>query len=180
MPDSVLYLAKQQGHQYRLIPLAPPSRVGNPPPPHTQKGVGEISSAPVVIRVHIITLTGTDEGISLGVVGVYASMERFQGLVHLLPHLRPLSVPMGGGGDMWGVFGKALKKAIWNTLGLHAVLTICLRFSSLLDSVCVACCLLFVNRQLPCPHTGNVLWVPPVHHGNLWCTKEHALGVQIG
>ena len=24
---------------------------------------------------------------------------------------------------MWGIFGKPLKTAIWNTLGLHAVLT---------------------------------------------------------
>ena len=42
---------------------------------------------------------------------------------------------------MCGVVGKPLKRAIWNTLGLHAVLTICLRFSSVLDSACVACCL---------------------------------------
>ena len=34
-----------------------------------------------------------------------------------------------------------LKRAIWNTLGLHAVLTICLRFSSISDIACVACCL---------------------------------------
>ena len=37
---------------------------------------------------------------------------------------------------MWGIFGKPLKRAIWNTLGLHAVLTTCLRFSSVLDVVC--------------------------------------------
>ena len=43
---------------------------------------------------------------------------------------------------MWGIFGKPLKRAIWNTLGLHAVLMTCLRFSSLLDDACVACCLL--------------------------------------
>ena len=42
---------------------------------------------------------------------------------------------------MWGIFGKPLKRAIWNTLGLHAGLTTCLRFSSLFDSACVACCL---------------------------------------
>ena len=34
--------------------------------------------------------------ISLGVVGFYANTERFQGLVPLLPHFRPLSVPKGG------------------------------------------------------------------------------------
>ena len=49
--------------------------------------------------------------------------------------------PVGGG--MWGIFGKPLKRAIWNTLGLHAVLTTCLRFSSVSDRACVACCLFF-------------------------------------
>ena len=39
---------------------------------------------------------------------------------------------------MWGIFGKPLKRAIWNTLSLHAVLTVCLRFSSLLDDARVA------------------------------------------
>ena len=43
------------------------------------------------------------------------------------------------------------------------------------------CCLLplFVNRQLPCPHTNlrNVLLVRPMHHRNLWCGKEHTLWV---
>ena len=33
-------------------------------------------------------------------------------------------------GGMWGIFGKPSKRAIWNTLGLHAVPPICLRFSS--------------------------------------------------
>ena len=36
----------------------------------------------------------------------------------------PAECPKGGGG-MWGIFGKPLKRAIWNTLGLHVVLTIC-------------------------------------------------------
>ena len=42
---------------------------------------------------------------------------------------------------MWGIFGKPLKRAIRNTLGLHAVLTVCLIFLSFLDAACVACCL---------------------------------------
>ena len=42
---------------------------------------------------------------------------------------------------MWGIFGKPLKRAIWNTLGLHAILTACLRFLSILDDAGVACCL---------------------------------------
>ena len=49
----------------------------------------------------------------------------------------PAECPKGGG--MWGMFGKPLKRAIWNTLGLHVVLTVCLRFLSFLDSTCVAC-----------------------------------------
>ena len=44
---------------------------------------------------------------------------------------------------MWGIFGKPLKRAIWNTLGLHVVLTTCLKFLSVSDSACVACCLFF-------------------------------------
>ena len=42
---------------------------------------------------------------------------------------------------MWGIFGKPSKRAIWNTLGLHAVLTTCLRLLCILDGACVACCL---------------------------------------
>ena len=42
---------------------------------------------------------------------------------------------------MWGIFGKPLRRANWITLGLHVVLTVCSRFSSVLDRACVACCL---------------------------------------
>ena len=41
---------------------------------------------------------------------------------------------------MWGIFEKPLKGAIWNTVGLHAVLTAYLRISSILDNMCAACC----------------------------------------
>ena len=51
--------------------------------------------------------------ISLGDGEEYANTERFQGSPRLLPRLCPLSVPKGGG--MWGIFGKPLKRAIWNT-----------------------------------------------------------------
>ena len=54
-----------------------------------------------------------------------------QGLSLNVPHATVC--PVGGGGCMWGIFRKPLKGAIWNTLGLHAVLTVCLRFSSFLD-----------------------------------------------
>ena len=40
-----------------------------------------------------------------------------------------------------GMFGKPLKTTIWKTPGLHAVLTIFLRSSSVLDIAGVACCL---------------------------------------
>ena len=47
--------------------------------------------------------------ISLGVVAFHANTERFQGLVPLLLHLFPLSVPKGGGGGV-GYIPKALEK----------------------------------------------------------------------
>ena len=46
---------------------------------------------------------------SYGVVAFHANMEFFQGLVPLLPHLCPLSVPQGGGG-VYGYIRKALEK----------------------------------------------------------------------
>ena len=84
---------------------------------------------------------------------------------------------------MWGIFGKPLKRAIWNTLGLHAVLTTCLRFSSVLDMpVLLAACFCqqaatmsaykFTPRAVASPdapqkplvrkraRSGGVNWVP--------------------
>ena len=46
---------------------------------------------------------------------------------------------------MWGIFGKPLKRAIWNTPGLLAGLTTCLRFSSVFDNACVVCCLFLLT-----------------------------------
>ena len=46
---------------------------------------------------------------------------------------------------MWGISGKPLKRAIWNTPGLLAGLTTCLRFSSVSDGACVACCLFLLT-----------------------------------
>ena len=77
--------------------------------------------------------------ISLCDVADCANSVGFRGSVPLLPYLCPLSVPEVWG--MWGIFRKPLKRAIWDTLGLHAVLRKCLRFSSVLDDACVACCL---------------------------------------
>ena len=46
------------------------------------------------------------------------------------------------------------------------------------------CCLLplFVNRQLPCPHTNllHVLLHPLMHHKSLWCIKGLTPGMQSG
>ena len=54
----------------------------------------------------------------------------FQGSVSLLPQLSPLRVPYVG------IFGKPLKRGIWNTAGRHSVLAIYLRFFSVFR-----CCL---------------------------------------
>ena len=62
----------------------------------------------------------------------------FSGVGAVVASFMPTECPQGGG----GIFGKSLKRAICNTLGLHAVLTTCLGFLSLLDDGCVACCLL--------------------------------------
>ena len=62
----------------------------------------------------------------------------FSGVCALVASFVPAECPKGGG--MWGIFGKPLKGAIWNTLGLHAVLTTYWRFLSVLDGACVACC----------------------------------------
>ena len=51
--------------------------------------------------------------ICLCIIGVCANFVHFRGSQPLLPHLCPLSVPKGGG--MWGIFGKRLKRANWNT-----------------------------------------------------------------
>ena len=40
-----------------------------------------------------------------------------------------------------GYIRKALEEGYLEHLGLHARLTTCLRFSSVLDDACVACCL---------------------------------------
>ena len=50
---------------------------------------------------------------------------------------------------MSGIFGKPLKRAIWNTLGLHAVLTTCLRFLPVLGDACVPCCLFLSTGSYP-------------------------------
>ena len=72
---------------------------------------------------------------------------------------------------MWSIFGKPLKRAIWNILGLHAVLTTCSRFSSVSDGP------VFLAASF-CQQAATMsAYIPLMHHRNLWCTKERALGV---
>ena len=79
---------------------------------------------------------------------------------------------------MWGIFGKPLKRAIWNTLGLHAVLTTCLRFSSVFNDACVACCLYLSTGS---HHVRiQIHSTPRMYHKSLWCVKGLALGVKSG
>ena len=95
----------------------------------------------------------------------------FRGLVPLLPHLCPLSI-LGVG--YVGYIRKALEKGFQNTPGLHAVLTICLRFPSVLDGSCVACCLLL--------STGSYHFFIQIHARRCCtprCTTE-TLGSQKG
>ena len=72
---------------------------------------------------------------------VLCQLGGFSPVIVIVALFVPTVCPVGGGVGMWGIFRKPLKRAIWNTLGLHAVLTACLRFSSFLDGVCAACCL---------------------------------------
>ena len=67
----------------------------------------------------------------------------FSGVGAIVASFVTTECPKGRG--MWGIFGKPLKRAIWNTPGLHAVLTVCLRFLSVLYRVCAACCPLLLT-----------------------------------
>ena len=84
---------------------------------------------------------------------------------------------------MWGIFGKPLKTAIWNTLGLHAVLTTCLRFLSVWDGACVACCLFLATgschvfmqiHATGCGFTGCTTKAVDAQKGSLWGCKVGA------
>ena len=56
-----------------------------------------------------------------------------------------LPTECSGGRGMWGISGKPLRRAIWNTPGQLAGLTTCLRFPSVSDGACVACCLFLLT-----------------------------------
>ena len=69
----------------------------------------------------------------------------------------PNVITASNGGEIASDIRKALEKGYLEHLGLHAVMTTCLRISSVLDGVSAACCLLplFVKGQLPCLHTNS-------------------------
>ena len=81
-----------------------------------------------------------------------------------------------------GYIRKALEKGYLEHPGLHDVLKTCLRYLSVLDDACAACCLFLspgsyhVRIQIS-PHG---LLLPLMHHKSLWCAKGLALGVQSG
>ena len=78
-------------------------------------------------------------------LGRYRSCQHgaFSGVGSIVASFVSTECPKGRG--MWGIFGKPLKRAIWNTPGLHAVLTTCVRFLSVSDDVCAACCPLLLT-----------------------------------
>ena len=97
-------------------------------------------SRPVSTSVALKTCAEEGTHISRG-RGVLCQHGAFSGVGAVVASFVPAECPKRGGGGMWSIFEKYLKRAIWSTLGLHAVLTICLRFLSFLGSTCVACCL---------------------------------------
>ena len=102
----------------------------------------------------------------------------FFGTANLVASFGARECPVGVG--TWGIFGEPLKRAIWNTLGLHAdnIFESFVRFGRFI------CCLLplFVNRQLPCLQINSLdgLLLPLMHHKSLWCAKGLALGEHSG
>ena len=73
-----------------------------------------------------------------------------------------------------GYIQKDLEKGYLEHPGLHAVLTTCLRFSSVLDGACVACCL--------CLSTGSYHVYIQIHSTGCCfprCTTK-AFGLQKG
>ena len=91
-----------------------------------------------------------------------------------------LPTECSGGRGMWGISGKPLKRAIWNTPGLLAGLTTCLRFSSVSDGACVACCLFLLTGSCHvliqiyttgCCFPGRTTKAFVAQKGSLWgCT----------
>ena len=94
----------------------------------------------------------TVSNISLGDGNDCANFVCFTGLQPLLPPLCPVSVRRGGG-VMWGIW--ALEKGYLEHPG-----SACCTEATFETFVCFGQCLcsllpVFVNRQLPCPHTNS-------------------------
>ena len=70
---------------------------------------------------------------------VWCQHGAFSGVGAFVASFVPAECPKGGG--YVGYIRKALQKGNLELPGLHAVLTTCLRFLSVLDGVCAACCL---------------------------------------
>ena len=79
-----------------------------------------------------------------------------------------------------GYIRKALEKGYLEHLSLHAVLTVCLRFLSVLDHAGVACCLFLSTGSYHVRIQIHGLLLPRMHHKSLWCTKGLALGEHSG
>ena len=115
--------------------------------------------------------------ISLGDGTECANSVGFRGVVIIVPDLCPLCVPWGGG--YMGYIRKALEKGYLehprSACCTDDMFEIFVRFGRCLRSLLP----LFVNRQLPCPHTNlhHVLLLPPMHYKSVWCAKERAQGV---
>ena len=83
---------------------------------------------------------------------------------------------------MWGIFGKLLKRAIWNTPGLHAELTTCFSISSILDGACVACCLILStgSHHVRIQIYATCCCFPRCTTETFGAKKSTLCGVQIG
>ena len=132
---------------------------GLPPPPSLRRRLAlptilSDSSSPPTRHIRALmlhpSLTQATSSVCYGCLGEYCvgylsgtpemrQLGGFSGVGAIVPSFLPAEC--SGGMGMWGIFGKPLKRAIWNTLGLHAVLTVCLIFLSFLGGACVACCL---------------------------------------
>ena len=116
----------------------------------------------------------------LGTVGIAPTRWVFGGRRHCCV-ICAQCVSRRGGGGVCRIYSESPSKGLFGTPGsarcTDDMFAFFVRFGQGL------CCLLplFVNRGLPCPHTNSLhrLLLPPMHHRNLWCAKERALGGKV-